>query len=264
MKRAQLFEFNDLEWVGPDLRDSIVESLSRTLRWGGVLRELVAPFRAFLDEAGTHEVLDLCCGAGGPAEILAAEFRRSGDRSPRFILTDLFPRVLAWERARAADPESIDFFPEPVDATRIPDSLGRGRARVVINAFHHFPPEIARSILADAARSGASIFISEPFDRNPLRFVPWAPMGIAAAMANPVLTPEPRLGKFLITWFSPVMLSVSAWDGFVSTLRIYTEADLREMVAPFGERYRWEFGRYRYFPLGRGYYFYGVPDGVAR
>ncbi len=27
--------------------------------------------------------------------------------------------------------------------------------------------------------------------------------------------------------------------------------DLREMVAPFGESYRWEFGRYRYFPLGR-------------
>jgi hypothetical protein len=34
-------------------------------------------------------------------------------------------------------------------------------------------------------------------------------------------------------------LCAGAWDVFVSTLRMYTEAELREMVAPVGKAFRW-------------------------
>ena len=259
LPRLHAFEWNDLARTPAPLRDALIGSLSRSLRWGRMLTALVAPFRGFLDQAGTDEVLDLCAGMGGPARVFARELAASGG-APRFVLTDLFPRPREWEAARAEHPGVIDFVADPVDATAIPPSLAHGRARIVINAFHHFRPALARAILADAVRSSRGIFISEAFVRNPLGFLlPFGPAALAALLAEPLLSRDDRLAKALLIWASPVALAAGLWDGLVSTLRIYQEADLRAMVAPLGDRFRWVYGRYR-FPLGgHGQYFYGVP-----
>lgn len=260
LARLQLFEFNDLAWVGSDLRDTIVESLGRGLRWGHTLKEIVDPFAGFLEAAGTDRVLDLCAGAGAPADILISEFRRAGREPPEILLSDLYPRTSAWRRLAESEP-ALSACLAPVDAAAIPSELGAGRARAIINAFHHFPPRLAQSILSDAIRARAPIWISEPFDRNPLLFLSFAPFGLAALLANPVLTPERTLGKAILSWgVTPLTLAVCAWDGFVSTFRAYTERELREMVASLGADYRWCFGTYGYALGGRGYWFYGVPS----
>ena len=260
LPRVQAFELNDSAATPKFIRDIVIESLSRTLRWGHMLRGLVPPFQRFLAESGATEVLDLCAGAAGPASILAREMRDGGGIAPpRFLLTDLFPQLDAWEAARAEQPDRIDFVREPVDATRIPEALSEGRARIVINAFHHFPPEIAQAMLADAVRGSRGVFVSESFDRNPLRFLPLAPAGLPALLATPLLSKRDRLAKAAFTWLTPGALAVSAWDGIVSTLRVYSEADLRAMVAPLGDSFRWEYGTYRFAPFGKGTYFYGVP-----
>ena len=152
LPRLQLFEFNDHPRAPAVLRESIIETLSRALAWGRMLRGLVEPLEAFLEAAGTREVLDLGAGAGGPASILVSEIRARSHRPPRFLLTDLQPRVESWQKLRAAEPDAIDFVAEPVDATAIPVALATGRARTIINVFHHFPPELARAILADAVQ----------------------------------------------------------------------------------------------------------------
>jgi hypothetical protein len=258
----QLFEFNDLPWAPPALRETIVEGLSRTLEWGHVLRNLVPPFREFLDRAKTHEVLDLCSGAGGPAAILVRELERSGALGPKttFLLTDLHPHPETWQSLREAQPGLVDFVAEPVDATRISESLGGGRARVIINSFHHFSPELAAAILRGAVTDGSpGIFVAEGFERNPALFLPFLPAGIAALFAGPLLSPRRKIQKALIAWASPLALAASTWDGLVSTLRVYTEAELREMVAPLGDAFEWTYGRYSFGAGGRGYYFYGVP-----
>jgi hypothetical protein len=258
LPRLQLFEFNDLPQVPAPLRDTIVETLGRALRWGRMLEGLVPPLRRFLDEAGTGEVVDLCAGAGGPATILAGELAKTGG-GVRLLLTDLFPRVEDWEAARAAHPAAIDFVAEPVDATALPPAIGDGRARTVINAFHHFPPALAQAILRDAVATSRGVFVSEAFGRNPLEFAAFGPAALPALAAAPLLTRRDRLAKALLTWASPVALLAGTWDGLVSTLRIYEEDDIRAMVAGFGDGWRWEFGTYPYWPGGRGRYFYGVP-----
>lgn len=258
LPRMQLVEWNDLAATPAPLRDLIVETLSRSLRWGRMLRGLVEPFRDFLAAAGTDEVLDLCAGAGGPARVLAGELASRG-AAPRFLLTDLFPRPEAWREAAAEHPGVIDHVDAPVDATAIPPALAAGRARMVINAFHHFPPPLARAILADAVAGSRGIFISEALVRNPLRFAAFAPVGLPALFAEPILASRDRLAKALLIWGSPIALAASTWDGLVSTMRIYEEVDLREMVAPLGDRFVWTYGTYRFAFGGRGYYFHGVP-----
>lgn len=258
LPRLQLVELNDHERTPAVLRDTIIETLSRALRWGRMLHGLVPPLREFLAAAGTDEVLDVCAGAGGPARVLAAELARAG-HAPRFLLTDLYPRTHEWEDARRAQPDVIDFVPTPVDATAIPADVAGGRARMVVNAFHHFPPALAQAILDDAVAGSRGIFISEAFDRNPLRFLPFAPAALAALAAEPLLAQTDRLAKALLAWATPIAVVAGAFDGLVSTMRIYEPRDLHRMVAHHGDRFRWTHGHYT-FPLGgRGFYFYGVP-----
>jgi hypothetical protein len=185
-RRRHLFEFNDSPWVPVALRESIIESLSRTLAWGRILQGLVPPFRDFLARAGVREVLDLCSGAGGPAAVLADELARAGAPPPSFLLTDLQPHPAAWSRLRESRPGVVDFVAEPVDATRIPADLARGRARVIVNALHHFEPDVAGAILRGAS------------DASPgSRPSPWpvCPRSCAIRSSRPVATSRRRCSR---------------------------------------------------------------------
>lgn len=256
LPRVHLFEVNDSAWAPDALRETVVEALSRALAWGRILRGLAAPFGAFLERTGADEVLDLCAGAGAPAAILAEELRRAGREPPRFFMCDLYPRVDSWRRLAARHGSCIRWIEDPVDATRVPAAHAK-MPRVVVNALHHFRPALAGAILRDAARSARGVFVAEGFERNPLRFAPFALAGVPALLAGPLLAPRRKVEKALLSWASPVALGVSAWDGVVSTLRVYTERELREMVA--GSPLEWTYGTYDFFPSGRGYWFSGVP-----
>jgi hypothetical protein len=256
--RLQLFEFNDSEWCPPSLRDTIVEALSRSLEWSGVIRGLVPVLDRFVRECGMRDILELCAGAGQPAAVLCRALGDHVDPPVRIVLTDLFPRVESWETVRRTNPARLTYISEPVNATAIPQAVGTGRARMMLNAFHHFPPRLASAILRDAVRSGAPILIAEAFERDPRGLLPIFTVGGAALLAGPVLSPKQRTLKALWTWLTPVAALSSVWDGLVSTLRVYTEDNLRAMVAPFGAGYRWSYGTY---PTGlgrRGVYFYGI------
>ena len=258
LPRIEAFEFNDSPWVPAPLRDLIVESLSRHLDWGGALAGVAGPFAQFLHAAGTPEVLDLCSGAGGPARILVQELARAGARPPRFLLTDLNPQITAWEDLRMRFPDSIDYIHAPVDATCIPPVISRGRARVLINAFHHFPPAIARWVLADAVRSSEGIFLAEVLERSVTSFATFAALGPAALLLTPLLTRRHRLAKALLAWGTPAAWATAVWDGVVSSLRTYNEQELRSLVSPLGSSFHWHHGTFAYWPGGRGSYFYGV------
>lgn len=261
LPRIQAFEFNDREWTPSVLRDTIVEALSLTLRWGRVMDALAPHFHRFLMQAETREVLDLGSGAGGPAAALSDALFARGERV-RFVLTDLYPRPEVWADLAKDRPGSLEIVSESVDATRIPDALSSARARVVLNVLHHFPRALAKNVLIDAIASRAPIFIAEGFERNPLGFAAMAPAGIAALAASPILAKDHHLARALITWVTPIALLASIWDGLVSTLRVYTEAELRQMVAG-ATGWSWSYGTYDFPPFGRGYYFYGLPPATS-
>ncbi len=254
LPRLQLFEFNDAAWAPAVLRDTLVEALSRAIRWGSLMDGLVAPLARCLDAAGTSKVLDLAAGAGGPAAILSEAMAKRG-HDVHFLMSDLFPNVAQWEALRS---ERLDFVREPVDATNISPTLGEGRVRVIINALHHFPPELARQALRGACENAPGVFIAEGLVRNPLSFAAMAPVGLAALMATPVLAKDRHLSRALISWLSPVALAAAAWDGTVSSMRSYEPSELQEMVAGL-EGWTWTSGQYAHSRgFGTGSWFSGT------
>lgn len=256
LPRLQLFEFNDSPWAPAVLRDTLVEALSRAIRWGGLMDGLVAPLARCLEAAGTSKVLDLAAGAGGPAVILSEAMAQRG-HDVHFLMSDLFPKLAQWEALRS---ERIDFVREPVDATDISPALGEGRVRVIINALHHFPPELARRALRGACTNAPGVFIAENLIRNPLSFAAMAPVGLAALAATPVLAKDRHLSRALISWLSPIALAASAWDGTVSSMRIYEPSELQEMVAGL-EGWTWTSGQYAHSRgLGTGSWFSGTRE----
>ncbi len=261
LRRFHLFEFNDLTQAPESLRESVVETLSRTLRWGRILDGLVNPIEQFLSRAGTREVLDIGSGAGGPATILVDAFRERGQVPPHFRLTDLRPHLEAWAEACATREQDIDFVKTSVDATAIANDLAEGRARTVVNMLHHLPPKLAQSVLLDGVRHGKGIFVAEAFERNPLRFLPIMMTSGRALLLNPIHTQRNRLAKIALTWLTPIAALAGIWDGFVSALRVYTEVELRHMVAPAGDDFEWTYGTFAYRFFGRGYFFYGTRRG---
>lgn len=258
-RRLHLFEFNDSHWAPESLRDTVVEALSRSLRWGGITRELVPAIEAFLDESGSEELLDMCAGAGGPALAMYEVMSERSATPIRIVMSDLFPRPEAWAELKRVTGGHIDYVAEPADATALPPAVSRGRARLVLNAFHHFPPELGREILADAVRCRAPVMISEAFERTLKGFLPIVPVGLLALAATPWASPKQRAQKALWIYGTPIAALVSAWDGFVSTMRVYSEQELRDMAEPLSDSYRWTYGHYHYALGGRGYYFYGIP-----
>lgn len=259
LPRLQLFEFNDAPWAPVLLKQTIIETLSRALRWGRVLEGTVPAFEEFLGATGRNEVLDLASGAGGPAAILIEAVRATGRAPPRFLLTDLLPHPDHWEVLRRVHPDCIEFEAGPVDMTRIPAALAGDRPRTIINALHHFPPGLAKELLRGAADGAAGLFIVEALVRNPARATAMALTGIPALYLNPLFTREDRLKKLLWTWPLPAALAAGVWDGAVSSMRAYTTDELFELVQPWGASWRWTHGTFTYPPWGKGSFFWGVP-----
>jgi hypothetical protein len=141
----------------------------------------------------------------------------------------------------------------------IPRELARGRVTAIINALHHFRPELAKTILHASLEGSAGLFVSEGFERTPLGFGAFIPVGLPALLLNPILSPRRNLAKAALTYLTPFAIGISVWDGLVSTLRVYSEDELREMVAPIADRVAFDYGTYATGPFGRGYYVTGAP-----
>ena len=236
MRRVQLFEFLDQSWLPGRLRAAATRYLTAAYA--------ITPFPALwaaivartLEQYGIDRIVDLGSGAGGPIELVLVELAKLGHRPPQVMLTDLYPVPTA----SACSIPSIDYWPEPVSAAQVPPQL-RG-LRTLFLSFHHFAPPLARAVLQDAFRQRQPICIFEATSRT-------AP-AIAASFLIPVLvllvTPSVRpitMYQIIFTYLIPVIPLLAFWDGFVSQLRTYSIAELKELVADCNvPEYEWEYG----------------------
>src|SRR5262249_22233972 len=149
----------------------------------------------------------------------------------------------ALAHACAESDGALDWLARSVDATRVPEELPG--VRTIWNAFHHFPPERAREILASAARAGRPIAVFEMLTREPAPLVGILVSPLVASLTAPLWRPF-RFTNVVFSWLVPLIPFVVLWDGIVSWLRIYDAEELRELVTPLAtDDYEWEIGKIR-------------------
>lgn len=239
MKRMQLVELEDLPWFPGVLRDGGTAYLEFALRSSGHGAMLVPPLERALAATGATRIVDLCSGGGGPVRLVADALAARG-HAVGVTLTDLYPNLRAFEHAAQGSGGRVSGRAAPVDATAVPEDLDG--FRTIFNAFHHFPPELARKVLADAVARRQPIGVFEVVSREPLMLLAMLLTPITVTLSLPLWRPF-RWQWLLWTWLIPLMQPFVLWDGIVSWLRIYSVDELRELVAGIdAPDWEWEIG----------------------
>ncbi|NRA03622.1 MAG: class I SAM-dependent methyltransferase [Myxococcales bacterium] len=259
MKRIHFFELCDQAWFPAVFRDAATEYLQTSLRFSGQAQFLFPKLAAALRDAGVDRIVDLCSGSGGPVP-LAIEGLPEHGVSARATLTDGFPNLAAFEHVAAASSGRIDFVPEPVEVTEVPKQLEG--LRTLFNAFHHFRPETARTILRNAVRDRSPIAIFELVGRDPVMLIGILFAWLGVLLVMPFVRPV-RWSWLFFTYVVPVVPLLVVFDGFVSCLRVYSVPELEALVSEVRAEatgYRFEVGRIR---IGRtpahATYLIGIP-----
>ena len=244
-----LIEIEDHPWCPRAVRDGVTDWLGFMANATKAYNAVAPKIRAAMSATRTTSIVDLCSGGGGPWLTLERELAASGP--VRVELTDLYPNLDAFESIHEQSGGRCTFRRESIDATDVP--VGLDGVRTMFTAFHHFPPDLARAIIADAVRKRRAIAIFEPVDQRvlPLLVMPLQIMGMA--MLTPFVRPF-TWSRLVLTYVVPLIPFIVFFDGTVSVLRIYSLDELRELVEgiPGHETFDWDIGTTKLGPLPVG------------
>jgi len=244
MRRIQFIEIHEQPWFPCSIRDQITDTLQFGFNFLKAYSPVVTRLQAALDSTQSESpdgraIVDLCSGGGGPWFHLARQLhsRTNGDQPGFQIwLTDKYPNSSSHQNANSACENRITFYPESVDAAKVPQEL-KG-FRTMFTSFHHFSPEDARKVLQNAVDAGEGIGVFEITSRSPAAIVRvFAWVGFLF-LGTPWVRPF-RWTRLLWTYLVPIIPSVLIFDGIVSCLRTYRPNELREIVNRLST-YRWK------------------------
>jgi hypothetical protein len=248
VKRVHVPEVEDMSWFPSVLRESMTNLIVVFARKMGVIPVLGSLASRALKQSGLGRIVDLGSGSGGSMPEVIDSVRRDPETSHiELVMTDKFPNRQAIERFNDPARPYLHYARESVDATDL--AAAPAGLKTMVNCFHHMRPPQARAILESAQRSRQPILIYELAD-NAVPFGVWLaflPLGLALVFVMALfLTLSVRpltLRQVVFTFVIPLVPLFYAWDGQASLPRIYTLADLDELLAPLSSPdYRWEKG----------------------
>ncbi len=263
MRRAHLFEFEDLDAVPAAVRDGGTDLLDLGFDRLGFYEGVAPRLVELLARTGATRVVDLCSGGGGGALQMRRLVRAAG-LDVAFVLSDRYPNAAGVARVAALGDPATRYRTEPVDAMTGGGELDG--VRTMYGALHHFRPDAARALLAGvvARRAPLAFFdvaASPAVRRLPLAAAPLA-MGanmaalfVGSLLATPFVRPL-RLSRLALTYALPAIPALVAWDGTVSALRAYTPEEALALAreAPGAAGYDWDAGA-----AGAALYLTGAP-----
>jgi len=243
MRRWHLIEIEDQPWCPRAIRDAATDYLQFSIAVGKVYAPIADKLRRAFERVGAARVVDLCSGGTGPWPTLASRLADDGEFPVEICLTDKFPNVSAFERARDGSGGAISFRQDPIDATAVPRELTG--FRTIFSGLHHFPPAAARAVLADAVKCRQGIGVFEGTQRSVVGVLLMLLTPLMVLLSTPFIRPF-RWSRLLLTYVIPVVPLVVLFDGIVSSLRTYTPAELRELTAGLTDGgYEWDIGEAR-------------------
>lgn len=229
--RLSLIELEDLSWWPRTLRDAMTGYLQEVISRSRPYAPAAEILTRMLQDAGTSRIVDLASGGGGPWRTLLGDLQARGVEA-EVTCTDLYP-----SSARHAL-EGVLYLAEPLSALDVPPSLPG--VRTMFSALHHFNPEQVRTLIRNMQRDRAPFAAFEATKRSAGGLLVTLFIPIAVLLVMPLVRPVRPLA-LLLTYIPPLMPMFIWWDGFVSTLRTYTVAELQVMVRECAEPgYEWE------------------------
>ncbi len=228
-RRFQLFEFGDQAYLPEAVRRVYHDCLGFVSRACGFYDRMYVPFSTWTKDSHEQAVLDLASGAAGPIETMLGRAKENNVKLPKIVLSDLYPNEEQFETLRNRfGSEHVAFMKAPVSVT---DASTEGYPLLSIcAAFHHFPPEVAQSIIAQSINKGRGIFIVEPFERKFSTVLTTALIGPLLGFASPFFRFPWRARNFLLCSIFPVVPLMVAFDGIISVLRSYSSDELQAML----------------------------------
>ena len=241
MRRVQFIELHEQPWFPSSLRHEITDALQFGLNLFRAYAPIAPLLQSVLDSTRCRSIVDLCSGGGGPWLDLSRKLKPDAQVF-HILLTDKYPNLRAIQNVGAAFGNHIAFYPDSVDALKVPGEL-QG-FRTMFTSFHHFPPEEARVILQNAVDAGQSIGIFEITRRAPRTIALMFAWALMPFVFTPLLRPF-RWSRLFCTYVVPIIPFVLLFDGVVSCLRSYRPQELREIITKLsGIEYQWEVGEH--------------------
>jgi hypothetical protein len=240
MKRLHLIEIHDQAWCPRVIRDAETDYLQCVIVKTKPYAAIIPILAGALQRTDTRRVLDLCSGAAGPWLWLQPVLAERG-LDVSVCLTDKYPNVGAVGQLSHRADQVFRYHPQPVDPTRVPDELTG--FRTLFTAFHHFRPEEARAVLADAVRKRQGIAIFEGTHRSALAMLLMLLVPLMVLLMTPFIRPF-CWSRLFWTYLIPVVPLVSLFDGLVSCLRTYSVRELHNLTEVVDAKdYQWEIGK---------------------
>ncbi|WP_062059880.1 hypothetical protein [Aquimarina longa] len=269
MKRIELFEFEDFDWLPKIIRTgatNLIIVLHKMMGTAEVITELVLTIHK---KYKFSQITDLGSGSGGPMpEVLNKIHNINKHSSIRLMLTDLYPNPKIVQKINAQKLENITYNEQSVDAT----TIGKAPAglKTMIASFHHMRPAIAKKILQSAQENEEPILIYE-IAKNNIPVVVWwllLPISLTILMImSLIMTLFVRPLTFtqvLFTYLIPIIPIVYAWDGQASLMRTYTKKDIEGLLdVDENIRYHWDIAdAQKTNGKNLGYYIMGYPTDI--
>lgn len=258
MRRRHLIELEDLPWFPASIRNGITDFLEFAVVSSNLYRPVVARLDRALLDSQSARILDLCSGGGGPWKRLRRDLHAVREARIRVLLSDIYPNREAFSKLAEESGGRVCSVPEPISAMDAPSDLAD--FRTLFSSFHHFTPEQAQRILADAVTKRQGIGIFESTQRHPLLLLYMLFTPLLVLLSTPFIRPL-RWQRLFWTYLVPAIPLAVMFDGIVSCLRTYSVDELTAMTQALGEGgYRWEIGIERLGPLPVGVtYLIGYP-----
>ena len=229
--RMHLFEFEDFAIFPSRFRNYMTDFLRHSTIRMRLHRPMVDILSRALERSGQSCIVDLCSGGGGLLAELQGHIDETNSNNIKITFTDKYPNEEALSHICESRSELSNYELTSVDATAVPSRL-KG-LRTMFSSFHHFKPDVAEQILADAVKSRQGIAVFEISRRTPLGFVPMILAPIGTWLMTPFIRPFSYLRLFY-TYIIPVVPFFIMWDGVVSAFRTYTVEEMDAMVKSLG------------------------------
>lgn len=270
MKRIELFEFEDFNWLPNVVRRSITNLIIIFHNITGTKEVIVLLLSKIRESHNFEQIIDLGSGSGGPMPEVVEQLNKGIDRPVSLVLSDLHPNPKIVEAINNRKHPHLKYHENSINAVDMANSP-KG-LKTMIASFHHMNPTVAKKILQSAEANNQPILIYE-VAKNNVPLLVWClflPLSLTILiLMSMVMTLWVRpltLNQVLFTYIIPIIPIVYAWDGQASLMRTYTFDDLRQLLGETNNsNYTWTIeNATKANGKKLGYYISGVPTNATQ